>query len=179
MKKRYLSIFLVGALAAIPMLAGAAEEKPAAKGTEGKMEVAGSADAKTRAAIEGRMNEFVAAWNKHDPKAMAAVWLAKCDLINPFGMKASGRAEIEKLFAGEHGGVMKASTYTINSGTVRMIGRGVALGEWDSVITGMTSPDGQALPPFPHHVTMVFVHEGGQWRADAVRAFQFLPPPAK
>jgi len=177
MKKMSLSLVLAGALAAIPVLAGAAETKAAPKKTAAM--AAGTVDAATQAAIDKRMQEFVAAWNKHDPKAMAAVWAEHCVLINPFGKKASGRAEIEKLFEGEHGGVMKATTYTINSESFMKIAGGAVVMDIDSVITGMMDPAGQALPPFTHHVTMVYVHEGGQWRATAVRAFQFLPAPAK
>ena len=40
---------------------------------------------------------FVAAWNKHDTKALAAGWAPDGDLINPFGRWAKGRAEVEKL----------------------------------------------------------------------------------
>jgi uncharacterized protein (TIGR02246 family) len=178
MKKTSLSILLAAALAAIPVLAGSADAKAAPKSSGPKM-AAGGVDAKTQAVIEGRMKEFVAAWNKHDPKAMAAAWSEDCDLLNPFGMKAHGRAEIEKLFVGEQGAVMKGSTYTINSNVLRKISGGVVLGDWDCTITGMTAPDGHALPEFPHHVTTTYVNAGGDWRAVAVRAFQLLPPPGK
>jgi len=178
MKKTTLSVVLAAALAAIPVLAGAAETK-AAPMKSAPAAAAGTVDAATRAAIDKRMQEFVAAWNKHDSKAMAAVWANHCELINPFGMKASGRAEIEKLFEGEQGGVMKATTYTINSESFMKIAGGAVVMDLESVLTGMVDPAGQALPPFTHHVTLVYVREGGQWRAAAVRAFQFLPPPGK
>jgi len=178
MKKTFLPVVLAALLAAIPVLAGAAETKAASKmaapGT-----AAGTVDAATKAAIDKRMQEFVAAWNKHDAKAMAAVWADQCELLNPFGMKASGRAEIEKLFETEQGGVMKATTYTINSESLMKIAGGAVVMDLDSVVNGMTDPAGQALPPFTHHVTLIYVHERGQWRATAVRAFQLLPPPAK
>jgi uncharacterized protein (TIGR02246 family) len=174
MKKTSLSILLAGALAAIPLLAGAADSK-----ASGSKMAAGSVDAKTQSTIEGRMKEFAAAWNKHDPKAMAAAFAENCDLLNPFGIRARGRAEIEKLFEGEHAGVMKASTYTITSTGLQKISAGVVLGDWDCTITGMTAPDGHALPAFPHHVTLTYVSVGGDWRAVAVRAFQLLPPPGK
>src|SRR5690242_4541695 len=67
------------------------------------------------AAIRKRHDEWCDAWNKHDPKAMAAFWTADGDLINPFGRHAKGTAEIEKLFTEEQSGPMKESTY---AGTV-------------------------------------------------------------
>lgn len=178
MKKTFLSVVLAAALAAIPVLAGAAETKAASKSAPPAV-AAGTVDAAIRAAIDSRAQEFVAAWNKHDPKAMAAIWTTDCDLVNPFGMKARGRAEIEKLFEAEQGGVMKTTHYTINSESLLKIPGGAVVADMDSVIDGMTDPTGKALPPFTHHVTMIYVREAGHWRPTVVRAFQLLPPPGK
>jgi len=136
-------------------------------------------DAKDKAAIEARVNEFIAAWNVHDAKAMAATFAENADLINPFGKNPSGRVEIEKLFVEEQGGVMKGSTYTLQSTAIREISPGVALADWDGTVTGMTGPDGQAVPAFPHHVTTIFVKAGGKWWNAAGRAYAYLPPPGK
>jgi hypothetical protein len=43
-----------------------------------------AADTATQA-IEERTGEFVAAWNRHDGTAMAALFSPDGDLINPFG----------------------------------------------------------------------------------------------
>jgi uncharacterized protein (TIGR02246 family) len=163
MRKTSLSLFAAALLAATAIPAGAADPH--------------AAEAGAKAAIESRMNEFVAAWNAHNPKAMAAAWAEDADVINPFGVKAKGRAEIEKLFEGEQGGPMKASTYTIKSSSLRTLDHGIVLGDWDCVITGIIGPDGQAMPEFPHHVTTVYVENGGKWWAEYVRAYGYLPPP--
>ena len=113
---------------------------------------------------------------------MAAVWAVDGDLINPFGQKASGPAAIEKFFAAEQAGVMKGTTYTIESTSIRELDRDTAFADWESVITGLTGPDGKPQPPFRHHVSVVYVMKGGHWKAAAVRACAFLPvpgPPAK
>lgn len=136
-----------------------------------------AADSATKAAIERLDSEFVAAWNAHDAKKMAAVWADDGDLINPFGQKASGRAAIEKFFEAEQAGVMKGTTYAIESTSVRELDRNTAFGDWEAVVTGMTGPDGKALPPFRHHVSSVFEMKGGHWKAAAVRAYEFKPVP--
>src|SRR5689334_11387249 len=64
------------------------------------------------AAIHKRHDEWCAAWNKHDPKAMAAFFFADGELINPFGRHADGTAAIEKLFTDEHTGPMAGTTYS-------------------------------------------------------------------
>ena len=160
MKKGFVSIVLTATLAAaMPAAARAAESG-------------------TNPAIEHLNSEFVAAWNAHDAKKMAAVWADNGDLINPFGQKASGRAAIEKFFEAEQAGAMKGTTYKIESFSVRELDRNTAIGDWASVVNGMMDPDGKPLPPFSHHVSSVYVKKNGHWWAAAVRAYSFQPVPA-
>jgi uncharacterized protein (TIGR02246 family) len=139
------------------------------------------ARAEDDASIQKRLDEFVAAWNKHDPKALAAVFGPDGDLINPFGRAAKGPAEIEKLFQDEHTGVMKSSTYTLGTTAVRMLDADAAVVDWDGSVDGMVAPDGSAMPPFKHHVTAVLKKQDGQWWIFAVRAMAAGPggAPAK
>jgi uncharacterized protein (TIGR02246 family) len=132
------------------------------------------------AAIDKATHEWLAAWNAHDAKRMAAVWAPDGDLVNPFDRVAKGRAEIEKLFVEEQTGPMKASTYKIDKTAMRQIGSVVVV-DWDSMLTGIVGPDGKAAPPFPHHVTLLFVRRGGNWMLESARAYVFapMPPPAK
>lgn len=134
-----------------------------------------TAASEDESAVRQQCANFVAAWNKHDPKAMAAIWADDGDVINPFGRIASGRAEIEKLFTDEHNTVMHGTTYATESVDVRLLGPTVALVDWSSEITGMHNPTGVALPVFKHHVFSVFVKKDGQWKASAVRPYVFLP----
>jgi uncharacterized protein (TIGR02246 family) len=159
MKKAARSILLAAVLASIPAAAPAAESG-------------------AKAAIDSLNQEFVAAWNVHDAKKMASFWAENGDLINPFGRKGSGRAGVEKIFEAEHGGEMKASTYKIESMSVRELTADVALGDWECVVTGMVDPAGQPLPPFTHHAAVVYVKQGGRWWIAAGRPYAFVPPPA-
>lgn len=141
-----------------------------------------AADSGAKAAFERASHEFESAWNAHDAKKMAAVWAEDGDLINPFERVERNRAAIEKLFVEEQGGPMKASTYKIESSTLREIGKDVAVGDWTSVVTGIVGPDGKAQPQFRHHVTQVFVKIGGRWELEAARGYVFAgapPEPAK
>ncbi len=157
MKKLFLSTALAVAMAGIPASARAADAN--------------------EAAVKELNQDFVTAWNAHDPKKMAAAWAADVSLINPFGVRCSSRAEVEKLFEQEQSGVMKASTYKIDSFTLRKVCDDVMVGDWDSTVTGMIDPNGNPLPPFPHHVTTVYQNRGGHWTVAIVRAFQSLTPP--
>lgn len=136
-----------------------------------------AANSGDKAAIERLSNEFVAGWNAHDFKKMAAMWAPDGDLVNPFGLSAHGPAEIEKFFEKEHAIVMKGTTYTIESMSVRELSPTFATADWESVVNGMVDESGKALPPFKHHVFGVYMKKGGQWHAAAIRAFQYGTPP--
>ena len=157
MKKISLGIALAIALLGVPVSTRAADSN--------------------EAAIKDLNEQWVAAWNAHDPKRMAAVWADDVSLINPFGVKCSNRAEVEKLFEQEQGGVMKASTYKIDSFTLRKACDDVMVGDWEATVTGMIDPNGNPLPPFSHHGTAVYQNRGGHWALTMVRAFQPLPLP--
>src|ERR1051325_4075017 len=74
------------------------------------------------AAIGKRHDEWCAAWNKHKANEMAGFFVADGGLINPFGRRAKGTAEIEKLFEDEQKGVMAGTTYSGTIEGIRYIG---------------------------------------------------------
>jgi uncharacterized protein (TIGR02246 family) len=178
MKKLALSLTLAVAAAALAAAAHAAEmakpatEKPATTMAKPAM----ATDAK--AAIEESDRDFVAAWNAHDAKRMAAHFEEDGNLINPFGRVAQGRAAVEKLFTDEQTTVFKASTFTINSDSIRMLTPSLALVDWEVTITGMVDSAGKTMPPLPNHVTVVMRESGGHWHVVAGRPVVYLPPPA-
>ena len=129
------------------------------------------------AAIRKRHDEWCDAWNKHDPKAMAALWTAEGDVINPFGRHAKGTAEIEKLFTEEQSGPMAGTTYSGTIESIRYIGE-VAIVDVAGEIAGMKGPDGAAAPTFKHHVTWIARKVDGKWMAEGARAFALIPAPA-
>ena len=130
------------------------------------------------AAIRKRHDEWCEAWNKHDPKAMAAFWTADGDVINPFGRHAKGTAEIEKLFTEEQSGPMAGTTYSGTIESIRYIGE-VAIVDVAGEIAGMKGPDGAAAAvPFKHHVTWIARKVDGKWMAEGARAFAYMPGPA-
>jgi uncharacterized protein (TIGR02246 family) len=157
MRKRVMTAL---AMASIVSLAMAAPEK---NGAESQ--------------VRARSQEFAAAWNQHDAKAMAALWAPDGDVINPSGRVAKGRAEVEKLFTDEHSSFMKGTTFTITGNAVRLLKPDVAFADWDVDISGMQAPDGTAMPTRKFHVNVVLVKKSGQWWVVAGRPVSYLPPP--
>lgn len=125
--------------------------------------------AKEEEVIRKRHAEFVDAWNRHDAKALGALWADDGDLIDPAGKHASGPTEIERFFQGEHSTTMKGTTYSGTVTTIRFPTSYVAVVDVDAVVTGMKAADGTDAPPLKHHVTWVAVKRRGQWMALAAR----------
>jgi uncharacterized protein (TIGR02246 family) len=140
-----------------------------------------SAASADETAIRELTATFVAAWNNHDPAAMAATWAEDGDLINPVGVVAKGRAAVQELLVKEHSRVMKTTTLEITSLDLRMISSAIALGDWSIVITGMAGPDGATMPPRNLHVFHVYKQHDGKWLTAAWRPYAFAPtePPSR
>jgi uncharacterized protein (TIGR02246 family) len=128
------------------------------------------------AQVRARVDEFAAAWNKHDPTALAYFWSVDGDLINPFGRKAKGLTEIQRLFQDEHNGAMKNSTFTVTAESVRFLAPDLALVDMDSEVAGVAAPDGTTSTIKPH-VFSVMRKSGGKWWISSARAFSYLAPP--
>jgi uncharacterized protein (TIGR02246 family) len=140
--------------------------------------LAGAApDTGGEAQVRARCQEFAAAWNRHDPKAMAGFWAPDGDLINPSGRMAKGRVDVEKLFSDEQAGVMKGTTFTITGMTVRLLEPDIAVTDWDVEISGMQSSDGTAIPVLKAHVNSVMMKKSGQWWVVAGRPVIYPPAP--
>jgi uncharacterized protein (TIGR02246 family) len=131
------------------------------------------------AVIHRRHDEWIAAWNKHDPKLMASFFVADADLVNPFGRRPRGTAEIEKLFAEEQSGPMAGTTYSGTIESIRYLGDHYAIVDVAGEIKGMKGPDGSSGPPFKHHVTWIAEKKAGKWLALGARAFALVPAPGK
>lgn len=136
-----------------------------------------AAVSKDETAIRDHSAAFVAAWNRHEPKAMAATWSEDGSLINPFGRLAEGRAAIEKLLTEEHSTVMRGTTYALKTIGVRFLSNTIAVADWNSEISGMHDPKGAALPVFKHRVVAVLVKKSGSWSTAVARAYADIPPP--
>lgn len=120
--------------------------------------------AEDEATIRQRRQAAVAAWNRHDSKAIAELFAADVDRVRSNGTYYSGRTEVEKSFADTLGGVDKNATLKEESSNVRFLTPDVALLEIVVVITDKAS--GTVLR---EHNTMVYVKRGGSWVTAAIR----------
>jgi uncharacterized protein (TIGR02246 family) len=124
--------------------------------------LAGSAG--DEAAIRRVLEERNAAYNKHDAKAIAAVYAADVDLVTGTGRYLAGRAEVERYYAESFNGVDKNATVETENSKVRFLTGDVATLDIDGVVVGRT--DGTAR----NHATWIFVKRNGKWTVVSVRA---------
>ncbi len=121
--------------------------------------------------------DFTAAWNDHDPKKMAAFWSLDGDTVEPDGMAAKGRNEVEKHFAEEQSTAMKESTLKLTIDSVWFVTADVALVDGSYVVLNAHDPNGQQLPPRKGLVTSVVIRENGTWHVAASRSMIPIPLP--
>jgi uncharacterized protein (TIGR02246 family) len=167
-------VLLVAAM--LCLAAGAVQaQAPAAKARPG----AGgpSTDLASDAAIRKLYEDFTAAWNRHDPKAMASFWALDGDTTEPDGMTAKGRDEVEKHFATEQSTAMKNSQLKLTVESVWFLDADVAMVDGTYVVLNALDPNGQPLPPRKGLVSAVLIKEGGTWHVAASRSMIPIPLP--
>jgi uncharacterized protein (TIGR02246 family) len=127
--------------------------------------------------VRARADAFLAAWNQHDSKAMAAFWAPEGDLINMYGRMAKGPAAIADNLAGEHATDMRLATMTTGTLAVRMIEPAIALADWDVDVSGVLNPDATAAPSVKEHWTILMQRKSGAWWFVVARVSSFVTTP--
>lgn len=136
------------------------------------------ADARETAGIGALADSFAAAWNKHDAKAMASLFNADADVINPMGRSAKGQTAIQGLFSDEQSGAMKGSTLALKVTSIRKLSWNHFFVDGDADITGMTTPDGQTGAMKAHFCALV-EKKFENYSFINLRAFSYLTQPAE
>jgi uncharacterized protein (TIGR02246 family) len=117
-----------------------------------------------------RAQEFIAAFEKGDAKAVASFWTEDGDYTDETGREFKGRAAIqkmyEKFFVGKKG--MKLNIIVTSA---RMVGTDVAL---EDGITEVTPAEGGL--PSSAHFSAVLVRKNGEWYFESVRDSVPHPP---
>lgn len=123
--------------------------------------------------IRKHCESFLEAWKKHDAKAMAANFAEDGDMIGPDGRVQSGRAEIEKHIAEDHGasGPMRESRVELKDEPIRFVTSDVAVSDATAVLYDSYGPDGKKSGPLTLHVTNVWKKVGNEWLIFASRPY--------
>ncbi len=117
---------------------------------------------KDRKEIEASVSRYEAAWNRHDPEALAAEYQPDATWVNWFGSIWKGRTEIEGHYKQVHSTYFKTTHYYIRSiEDILFVKPDVA------VVHVRTGLSGDARFPdktFEFRRTVVFTKSGAQWK---------------
>jgi uncharacterized protein (TIGR02246 family) len=123
------------------------------------------------AAIRQNAQAYVAAYNKHDAKALAAMWAPDAVYMDPStGDSAVGRDEIEKVFA-EILGSLDDAKLEVEVTAVNFLSPNVAV---ENGVARVVQPDEE---PVETHYTAVSVKRDGKWLLDRISEEEPPAPP--
>ena len=88
-------------------------------------------------------DEYSAAFNKGDAKALAALYTANAMRLGPDGQVLSGRAAIEKTYAEGFAGPLKGTKLTLEQGGVQAVTPDVKVMEGRFAAVGVTTIKGR------------------------------------
>jgi uncharacterized protein (TIGR02246 family) len=172
--KKILAVAGMVLLSAFPLLA---QDNPAKMAAAPAVKKAVSKPKGDVKGVESAFERFSKAWADGDAKARADVFTYDATLINPFGVAADGRGEIEKLFEQENNTIAKGTTQSFDNFKIHFVMPNFALADCDGTISGVKGPDGQDAPDVKLHVYAVVVKRAKEWQIFAARPAIYAPMP--
>ena len=132
-----------------------------------------SAEAETAAVreVETRQQD---AWNRHDAKAYASLFMEDGDCVNVVGWWWKGRAEIEKKLTAAYAFVFRDSALTITDVDVRFPAAETAVAHVRWTMVGARTPNGIPKPEQGIQ-TQVLQKQNGKWLIAAFQNTNSLP----
>jgi uncharacterized protein (TIGR02246 family) len=136
---------------------------------------------KSEEAVKAIMTAFADAWNVHDAKPLAALFVEDADFVNVMGMWWKGRDEIERNHAGLFSTLMRESRLTLDDTQVRFLKLDAAVAHSTWELVGQQTPDGEELPPRKGVISSVMMRQNDKWEivsahnTDTVQLTDFKP----
>jgi uncharacterized protein (TIGR02246 family) len=121
-------------------------------------------------ALKKRAEDFIAAFNGGDAKALAGFWTEDGDYVDQAGHALSGRKAIQEAFEKQFA-VAKGAKLRIDATSLRFVKPDLAIED------GTTELDyGNDAPPTSARYTAVHVKQDGHWMLASVRDAILVPP---
>jgi uncharacterized protein (TIGR02246 family) len=127
-------------------------------------------DEKTAPGKGKRAQEFIAAFNRRDAKAVASFWTPEGDYVDQIGRRFKGREELEKLYQTVFA-ERKGAKLSITVSSARMVGTDVVI---EDGLSEVTPADGG--PPTVAAFSAVLVKKDGEWYFESVHDSMARPP---
>lgn len=122
------------------------------------------------AELDKLVQEYVAAWNKADVKALTALYADNAMRTGPTDVVVVGKPAIEKYYQTSFATTAKGTTLTVTPGRTQNVSADVRLQEGTWQVAG--GKDG----PQRGRYLNTLVRVGGAWRLAAIAAIPDTPP---
>jgi uncharacterized protein (TIGR02246 family) len=109
------------------------------------------------------------AWNKHDAKMLADLFLTEGDYISSTGRTARGRNQVQKAFQEQWAGIYKGTKITHTITSVQFVKNDLAIADGAFDITGMKDASGRTIGQRSGLSTIVVIKKGDRWYVAALR----------
>ncbi|HXQ27454.1 MAG TPA: SgcJ/EcaC family oxidoreductase [Candidatus Acidoferrales bacterium] len=126
-------------------------------------------------AIREIESQWEAAWNHHDPAALARLATPDTDFINIRGAWAKGRDQMEKAQTARHQTTEKDSVWKTDEVDIRFLTPDVAIVHVYWFLSGERNADGSPGQPYLGVFTRTEVKRDGQWLIAASQATEVSP----
>jgi len=128
------------------------------------LEAGGSADARDEAAVRELVDRLTVAYNRHDAKAVAALFDPEADVVSINTYR--GQTGIERFFSGMNGDPIESPSETV---PLRFLTKDVAIIDMDMELPGMRGSDGKPLPTMKFQAAFVAKKVDDEWLFAALR----------
>ena len=116
------------------------------------------------AAIRQVIDQFVAAFNRHDASGWAMPFTEDGDFTNVTGLTKHGRKEVEERFKVLFAGPLKNAHRTASVRHIRFAKPDVAFADAEWALDGSLAADGSVNPVRKGIFTWVMVKQDGNWK---------------
>jgi uncharacterized protein (TIGR02246 family) len=123
--------------------------------------------------VRSLVQQFGDRWNAYDTTALAQLFADDADLVNAFGIAATGREAIAKFHVALFTAVFKGGRFHGEASRLRMIRPDVAVVDLRWSVTGMQPRENHPTGEMNGLMAMVLTHESGEWRISAMHVMQF------
>jgi uncharacterized protein (TIGR02246 family) len=118
---------------------------------------------------------FIAAWNRHDMAALAALFAEDAGFVNVVGLWWRSRAEIETAHAASHATIFKDSRLEGDVAEVTSLGPGTAALHVTWTLTGHSTPDGTRAEPRQGILLLILTDTPDGWRIRIAQNTDIVP----
>ncbi len=133
-------------------------------------------DQATKNVIDGLAAKLAEAWNRHDARALAAIFAEDADFTNVFGVAVKGRAGIEGLHAPIFQNMFRDSHLTVTQTRIRLMRPDIAAVDVKWTMTGARDPHGNPWPEREGLLNWIATRHGDRWLIDVSHNMD-LPAP--